>query len=476
MLSLLLIVLTSVSIIGFSEVKNVTIQSYSQNYQRMEDFASALGTMATSEEKSGSSVLNPKFLRKLEFFLQGNNLHFRVFNARAQQIYPKAKKNLYLPAVDFAKLKQGKKIHIKNNNEDLPALGYTKNPCTGVLLPWMSGKKMIGAIWLATKVRNVERPINIVKRNLFGALISAFIVGLVLSLILSLYATHRIKRLSRAIKKVAAGNFDIQLKCHGNDEIDQLASCFNQMVRTLKLSVREVKNQEKRRDQFMADASHEMRTPLTTINGILKGLQYNAIPESAKPKSISLMKRETERLIRLVNENLDYEKIRNNQINLIRTYFNSRKVIDDILIQLKQNAKRAGDKIVVMSPAVLPIYADRDRFTQIMVNLVQNAIQFTDNGKITISGHRIDHGTKISVKDNGIGMNQNQIKYIFERYFKADPSRSRAGKGEYGLGLSIVSSLIKQHGGTIGVKSELNHGAEFTIVLFDQGFERYIEK
>jgi len=102
-------------------------------------------------------------------------------------------------------------------------------------------------------------------------------------------------------------------------------------------------------------------------------------------------------------------------------------------------------------------------------------LSFLANGKIEISGYRIAHATVIVIKDNGIGMNQQQIKYVFERYFKADPSRSRSGKGEYGLGLSIVSSLVKQHGGKISVQSAINQGAEFTIVLFDQGYEQYLE-
>ena len=267
----------------------------------------------------------------------------------------------------------------------------------------------------------------------------------------------------------------MQTHYSGHDEITQLADNFNQMVRTLKKSNQEVKKQEKRRDQFMADAAHEMRTPLTTINGILEGLQYDAIPDKAKPKSIALMSRETKRLIRLVNENLDYEKIRNNQINLVKTRFNARKTFDDVTMQLKQNAAKADDTIFITAPKNLPVYADKDRFTQIMVNLVQNAIQFTANGKIEISGYRIAHATVIMIKDNGIGMNQQQIKYAFERFFKADPSRSRSGKGDFGLGLSIVSSLIKQHGGKISVQSAINQGAEFTIILFDQGYEQYLE-
>ena len=475
MLSFLLIILTTVSIIGFSEINNTTQQSYEYNYRRMEDFAAALGTLATNDKKDGAAMLNPKFLNKLEFVLHSDRVYLSVFNAHGSQVYPQRNDKIKLTSHRLRQLKSGKKLRIKNNNEALSSLGYKKDACTGVLIPWKDKGKFIGAMWLGVRIAQVERPVRIAKQNLFNALVSAIIVGLVLSLILSFYATNRIKKLSIATKKVTAGDFDVQTHYCGHDEISQLTDNFNQMVRTLKKSNQEVKEQEKRRDQFMADAAHEMRTPLTTINGILEGLQYDAIPDKAKPKSIALMSRETKRLIRLVNENLDYEKIRNNQINLVKTRFNARKTFDDVTMQLKQNAAKADDTIFITAPKNLPVYADKDRFTQIMVNLVQNAIQFTANGKIEISGYRIAHATVIMVKDNGIGMNQQQIKYAFERYFKADPSRSRSGKGEYGLGLSIVSSLIKQHGGKISVQSAINQGAEFTIILFDQGYEQYLE-
>ncbi|NUE97222.1 HAMP domain-containing histidine kinase [Lactobacillus melliventris] len=475
MLSFLLIIITTVSIIGFSEINNTTQQSYEYNYRRMEDFAAALGTLATNDKKDGAAMLNPKFLNKLEFVLHSDRVYLSVFNAHGSQVYPQRNDKIKLTPHRLGQLKHGKKLRIKNNNEALSSLGYKKDACTGVLLPWKDKGKFIGAMWLGVRIAQVERPVRIAKQNLFNALVSTIIVGLVLSLILSFYATNRIKKLSVATKKVTAGDFDVQTHYCGHDEITQLADNFNQMVRTLKKSNQEVKEQEKRRDQFMADAAHEMRTPLTTINGILEGLQYDAIPDKAKPKSIALMSRETKRLIRLVNENLDYEKIRNNQINLVKTRFNARKTFEDVTMQLKQNAAKADDTIFITAPKNLPVYADKDRFTQIMVNLVQNAIQFTANGKIEISGYRIAHATVIMIKDNGIGMNQQQIKYAFERYFKADPSRSRSGKGEYGLGLSIVSSLIKQHGGKISVQSAINQGAEFTIILFDQGYEQYLE-
>ena len=134
----------------------------------------------------------------------------------------------------------------------------------------------------------------------------------------------------------------------------------------------------------MADASHEMRTPLTTINGLLEGLQYNAIPENQKAKAITLMQNETSRLIRLVNENLDYEKIRTNQISIILQKFNATEAVSTLLTQLKAKAEASGDQLVLNTDEAIDVYADYDRFVQVLVNLIQNAIQFTQNGTIKV--------------------------------------------------------------------------------------------
>lgn len=428
MLSFLLIIVTTISIIGYSEIGYARNQAYTQNYQRMESYANSLGNLAEADSQNGTA------------------------------------------------LKNGQEIRIQNNHNENSPISSTKDAYTGVLVPWMNGKNLVGIVWIGSRVKHVERPILMAKRNLLRALLITVAVGLLLSFIISYYSTKRIKRLSRATQKVASGNFNVQIEHKDSDEIDQLAENFNKMVQALKQLNEEVKAQEERRDQFMADAAHEMRTPLTTINGILEGLQYDAIPEDSKPKSIALMQRETKRLIRLVNENLDYEKIRNNQIMLVKTNFNATIILHDLKSQLKQNATKANDELVVEAPDQLPIYADRDRFTQVMVNLVQNAIQFTHDGKIIISGKRIEHGTQLSVKDNGIGMSKNQTKYIFERFFKADPSRARMGTGESGLGLAIVSSLIKQHGGKVEVFSAPGKGSTFTVTFYDKGYEQFVAK
>lgn len=472
LLGFLVVILTSVSIIGYSEIKYESVQSYQNNYKRLEGYAQALGNMAKSDGDGKTAVLSNNFLNKLQFVFRDDQVSISIFDKNGQQIYPKSAGEVKLRKGVLKTLKSGKEIRISNTQREKATKKTDKVAFTGVFVPWFSGKTMIGVIWIGARVNNIERPIQMAKRNLVNALIISIAVALLLSIIMSYYQSNKIKRLSLATKKVAQGDFEVQLPHRNRDEIDELAGNFNKMVRTLKRSDEEVKAQEKRRDQFLADAAHEMRTPLTTINGILEGLQYDVIPEEDKPKSIELMQHETKRLIRLVNENLDYEKIRKNKVVLLKSEFDAKPLLDDVKEQLSGNAKKSDNELILKVPKKLPTYADPDRFTQIMVNLIQNAIQFTEHGQIQIVGRRIPHGSQFQVIDNGIGMSQEQMKYIFERFFKADPSRARLGTGESGLGLAIVSSLIKQHGGKIDVSSEPNKGSTFTIELYDKGYEQ----
>ncbi|WEA89331.1 sensor histidine kinase [Lactobacillus gasseri] len=452
-----------------------TIQAYSQSYSRLEGYGTSIGKLALAKDNPRHE-LDAKFLKNLQVVMEGEDVNLRIFNNKNRQVYPETKMNWALPQKLFKQLKNGKTIRIRNDHEDGRVTSFSnKDAYTSVIVPWRSNGKLVGVIWIGSRVQNVEQMIVREKHNLITALLSSLVIGGLISFILSYYISRKIKLLSSATKKVAQGDFNVHLKHKDTDEIDDLARNFNIMVNALKESNDEIKAQEKRREQFMADAAHEMRTPLTTINGLLEGFEYDAIPEEAKPKSIALMHSETKRLIRLVNENLDYEKIRNNKISLIQSRFNATEVLTNLLTQMKQKAIQKNDKLILDCPSEVEVYADKDRFTQIMVNLVQNALQFTENGKIKISAWRIKHGAQFEIADTGIGMSQKQMKYIFERFYKADPSRAKIGSGESGLGLSIVLSLIKQHGGKIDVDSEPGKGAKFTVTLYDKGYKEFIK-
>lgn len=330
---------------------------------------------------------------------------------------------------------------------------------------------IIGALVITQPAKNVSDSVNAITANLFKGFIISSIIGLILSYFFASFQVKRINRIRKATKEITSGNFDIKLITHDKDEFDDLAEDFNKMAESLKESREEINRHEDRRRQFMADASHEMRTPLTTINGLLEGLQYNAIPEGQRANAIKLMQNETSRLIRLVNENLDYEKIRTNQISIVVKKFDATETLKNILTQLEAKAESANDRLILGTDKAIDVYADYDRFVQIMVNIIQNAIQFTQNGEVLIQIKKGYLETIITITDTGIGMSDEQVQNIWDRYYKVDPSRKNTKYGESGLGLSIVEQLVHLHKGKISVKSEVGKGTSFTISFPDVEIE-----
>ena len=215
----------------------------------------------------------------------------------------------------------------------------------------------------------------------------------------------------------------------------------------------------------MADVSHELKTPLTTIRGMIEGLENNMIPASEQGRALHLAEQEAKRLIRLVNENLDYEKIRSNQIQLQIEKVRVEELYSIVKEQLYDLAKKKGNDIMIDVPSDMYVEADMDRFSQIVMNIVKNSMQFTENGVITLQAYEEAASAVLVLKDTGIGMDTKEVEHIWERFYKADISRTTNPYGEFGLGLSIVKQLVTLHDGTIDVQSIKGKGTVFTITL-----------
>jgi signal transduction histidine kinase len=286
-----------------------------------------------------------------------------------------------------------------------------------------------------------------------------------ISLLLSKLHVKRIQRIREATSLVSSGHYDVHVPSSNFDEIGDLAEDFNDMVMKLRASKEEIDTLENRRRQFMADVSHEMRTPLTTIRGVIEGIRNDMIPEEQKEKSFGLVSQETRRLIRLVNENLDYEKIRSNQIAITKVTVPLLDVFEVIKEQLDFQAEEKENEIKILAEPDAKVHADYDRLIQILINITKNSIQFTSGGTITLSGASSVAETVIEIEDSGIGMDPDEIQSIWRRFYKADLSRTNNPYGEFGLGLSIVKQLVLMHEGTIDVISEKGRGTKFVIRL-----------
>lgn len=484
MVTLFVMILCFLSIVGVSLFHLTKENVYQDTWNRMEGYAQSIRKNAmhlvTNESGQTEIELDAQELRDSELVLENNDVHFTIYTSPNQVLYPQYGFKAKISKDDWKKLEEGQ---ILKRRDDLGGVGkvgkkaehrdpdhlLVKHRMTDIFMPCFDvNGQLVAVISVASAVSNLQNDFKKMQQNLLFALVTCAIIGALISYLIAHYITKRIKKMQAATRQVADGNFSVQIKHGENDELDELAKDFNHMADSLKASNEEIKRQEERRKEFLANAAHEMRTPLTTINGLLEGLKYDAIPEGKKEESIDLMRNETKRLIRLVNENLDYERIRSGQLKLNLTQFNAVEAIRKIAVQLDAKAKKENDHLQINSDDKVMVCADYDRFVQIFYNIIQNAIQFTNNGQINILIKRSanDDGTQIQVSDTGIGMSQEQLDNIWERYYKADQSRVQS-KGESGLGLAIVHQLIQQHHGKIKVVSSEGKGTTFTLFFPD---------
>lgn len=479
LLALLSMVAIVLVLLGLSFSSMTKEYVYQNTWSNLEKYANSLVEQSVRVSSSNPQHVNfdSESLLNSEVLLRNQSVNFTIYNRDNTAIFPD---NVYISKIkasDWQKLKQGKIVQNVTDQQSRTSGGQTEPAMTDVLKPYFytdqnNQKQLVAVVRVGTYVSNINSNIAEINSNLTKALLVASFVAMLLAFFIARYLTSRIERLRKATKQIANGNYEVQVPSKNRDEVDDLANDFNNMARSLQESKEEIQRQEQRRKEFMADAAHEMRTPLTTINGLLEGLAYDAIPEESKAESIDLMRNETKRLIRLVNENLDYEKIRNNQISLNKQQFNAIDTLNRLAEQLAQKANAKNDKISVQGGTDIEVYADYDRFVQIMFNITQNAIQFTENGQIVILAQRGYRETIFKISDTGIGMTKKQLANIWDRFYKADPSRTNTKYGESGLGLAIVHQLVLLHDGKIEVTSKPKQGTTFTIIFPDQSSEQ----
>lgn len=408
--------------------------------------------------------LDTQTLEAYNQMLDQKQINYAIFDKNGRLQYPVTEEDyrVELPTEQMKALKNGRTILLHMGTTDLQG---QRRETASVYLPIIQDNgEYEGFIGIERPFSQIEVNMIELKRNILKAFLLSAIFAVILSVIFSYFMVKRVNRLSKASRKVATGDYDIYIDHSNRDEIDRLSADFNKMVKALKEWRNEVMHLEERRRTFMQDAVHEMRTPLTTINGLLEGLEHGIFDEEQAMRSIKIMGKETKRLIRLVNENLDYENIQSNRIFLRKQYFPLAEALTEISEQLARKAEESSNEIIIKdSTKTIEVYADFDRFKQIMVNLLKNAIQFTENGQIIIDANETKEFVYIRIQDNGIGMTAEEMKNIWDRYYKADPSRKNTKYGESGLGLAIVKQLVDLHDGSIRVESKLGQGSQFEL-------------
>lgn len=450
--SVVLLTIAACGILFYNVMSN---NVYTQRSQQLQSYAK--GLIATD--------MSDADIYKLGTILREENVSIAMFDENNAMTYPSSSldTNSALTEDELNHLKNGAAINLKEVQMNFT--GEAVDNLITVYYPIIKNGQYKGYVALASPMSRIQTEVRELRNSMFIAFGTAIIIGIMMSFVFANYQTRRINKLRKATHKISEGDFDVQLPVESRDEFDDLMKDFNNMAHSLRESEREVERQENVRRQFMMDVAHEMRTPLTTMNGLLDGLKYNMVPESRRGRSLELISSETQRLIRLVNENLDYEKIRSNQIVLVQHRFAGIGAIQTVVEQIRELAKVKNNILRYECDTDFSVYADYDRFVQILVNITKNANQFTDNGEILVKAWNEGKKAIVEISDTGIGIDEREIKEIWERFYKADVSRKSTKYGESGLGLAIVKSLVDSHRGKISVKSEVGKGTTFRVVF-----------
>ncbi|MFN8474938.1 MAG: ATP-binding protein [Anaerolineae bacterium] len=302
--------------------------------------------------------------------------------------------------------------------------------------------------------------VQFLQRVTWASAISAIIAALMalaLGILLARSLTRPIRELTAATKVMASGKFDQRVAVRSRDEIGQLAESFNQMSADLERA-------SQTRKQMTADLAHDLRTPLSILRGYTEGLQDGRIEGSAALYAV--MHGEVEHLQRLVEDLRLLSLADAGELRLNRRAVDPRALLERTGLAYMVQAQQQGLELRVEAPDDLPsIYVDTDRMTQVLNNLVSNALRHTSHGQVTLSAAAQGGRVQLRVSDTGSGIEPDDLPFVFDRLYRVDKARQRTDDTSSGLGLAIAKAIVEAHDGTISVESVRGQGTTFTMIL-----------
>jgi two-component system phosphate regulon sensor histidine kinase PhoR len=300
--------------------------------------------------------------------------------------------------------------------------------------------------------------------------IALCIIGIVAvgSFLIARRLTLPLVRMAKIAEEIQRGNISKRITHISNDEIGELAATLNSMLDTLQAEISQLKKLERVRSEFLANVSHELRTPIFSIQGMLETLLNGAVDDpNVNREFLQRTLRNTERLNVLLGDLIDISRIESGDMKMSFRYFDVRTMLANVVSEMQPIAEQKNIKLRTdfSSGDTAEIYGDRERLRQVVENLVDNAIKYSEpSTTVTISYKDKEHEASISVADAGIGIAPEHLPRIFERFYRVDKGRSRDAGGT-GLGLAIVKHILEAHHSSIQVKSEVGKGSVFTFAL-----------
>jgi two-component system OmpR family sensor kinase len=325
-----------------------------------------------------------------------------------------------------------------------------------------SSARTVGVLALSTPTAPIDGAVATTRLDLIPGIGVSLAIAAAVILPLMRIALRPLTEIERASTQIAQGALSLRIKVPPTrDEIGRLASAFNSMVAQLEAAFAHQK-------QFVADASHELRTPITVLSGNLEMLLLGMYADRQTARRLlQNMYAEVERMRRLVEDLLTLTRVDEGRIQLHTEPIDLAPFCAELCEQAQQlsNGQTIECEVTTDLPAMC---ADRDRLRQVLLNVLDNAFKYTPaGGHIRLAARQVDRGILIEVHDTGVGIPPEALPYVFQRFYRADPARGRAAahKGGAGLGLAIARSLVEAQGGQMSIASEPGQGTIVTIQL-----------
>jgi len=346
--------------------------------------------------------------------------------------------------------------------------GDTSAVMLAVSEPIIHQGEVVGGVLVCIPLPEITKVRGEVFKNFFWSICIAIAFVAVLVYFLAKKITNPLRKLNKAAKSIAKGNFKERVEIGDIEELAELGETFNDMAESIEVF-------ESTRNSFIANISHDLRTPMTTITGFVEGILDGTIPKDKHEWYLSIVLDESKRLSRIVNDVLDISKLEQGSFNLEMQDFDINELVRLCVIKFEKNIT---DKDIQLSVEFekenLLVNADKDAISRVLTNLLDNAIKFTnEKGFIDIKVGEKDAKAYVSIQNSGLGIAEDERIHIFDRFYKTDKSRSLDKNGA-GLGLYIVKNIMQAHGQRVWAESKQGEFARFSFTLALSGNKKQI--
>ncbi len=317
----------------------------------------------------------------------------------------------------------------------------------------------IGAVLLSMQVSELRAAILQVETQLMTVFVGVAAAALAAAFVFALTLTAPIKAMTSTIRRMGKGDLTARVKVRASGEMKELADSYNAMAE-------KIENFDQSRSQFVQNASHELKTPLATMKLLLENLIYQPdMPRELQAEFMQDMNHEIDRLSGIITDLLTLTKMDSAESAVKNDKLDFTDLCNGVVHSLQPAAEKAGLTLDASIAKAVSLYGDESKLSQVVYNLIDNAIKYTpEGGVITVTMKADGRNVVFAVKDTGVGIPPEDAKHIFDRFYRVDKARSRETGGT-GLGLSIVRQMVQLHRGEVTVDSQPGKGSTFTVTL-----------